>query len=177
MNTFLPYPCFACSVKALDDKRLNAQRREAHQIIKVIEAKNRGEIPWWYHHPAVLMWEGYIDALKAYANAAVAEWMHRGYKNSYEYLDYALRCSGTRVLSGVKPSAVLEYMMTDVISIQRPFWFGNPRFHDGHRASLRRKLPERYDSFWPDVDPTLSYWWPVRWDRKLQRAVECSQPS
>jgi hypothetical protein len=79
MQTFLPYPSFVSSAKALDCRRLGKQRVEARQILKAL--RNGGG---WQHHPAVCMWRGYEDALVLYSNLMIEEWMNRGYRNTME---------------------------------------------------------------------------------------------
>jgi len=61
MQTFLPYPDFIDSVKALDYRRLGKQRVEARQILNILleNRKNGG----WVNHPCTKMWRGYHDAL------------------------------------------------------------------------------------------------------------------
>jgi hypothetical protein len=70
------------TAKFLDKRRLNKQIIEAGQIIKAIEGQyaNNGA---WGRHPAKLMWEGYVDALKSYHNDMVKEWYSRGGKGTY----------------------------------------------------------------------------------------------
>jgi len=78
MQTFLPYSDFEKSVQVLDYKRLGKQRVEAAQILDVLEGRKTG----WRNHPAVKMWAGYTDALRAYLRACILEWQRRGYKNN-----------------------------------------------------------------------------------------------
>lgn len=61
MQTFLPYADFAESARALDQKRLGKQRVEVVQIVRALTRETYG----WKHHPAVLMWRGYEEALGA----------------------------------------------------------------------------------------------------------------
>jgi hypothetical protein len=51
MQTFLPYPDFTASARALDNKRLNEQIIEAAQIARVIMGQSDG----WANHPCVDM--------------------------------------------------------------------------------------------------------------------------
>ena len=62
MQTFLPYADFVKTAKCLDYRRLGKQRVEAFQILNILEGKTTKA--GWKHHPAVLMWEGYENALK-----------------------------------------------------------------------------------------------------------------
>ena len=77
MQTFLPYPDFAESLRVLDSRRLGKQRLEAMQLLLAISADGSG----WSHHPAAAMWRGYTNALKQYHNLAIGEWVRRGYLN------------------------------------------------------------------------------------------------
>jgi hypothetical protein len=80
MQTFLPYPDFLQSVKALDSKRLGKQRVEGSQILTTLEHADS-----WSTHPAVGMWHGYEAALRLYVNYAIAEWVRRGNQNNMAY--------------------------------------------------------------------------------------------
>ena len=132
MQTFLPYADFDKSVQCLDFRRLGKQRVEAKQIIITLTEGSR-----WFNHPAVLMWNGYIDALKLYMNKCIREWIHRGYKNTMTLADVSTQ-------------------------IQMPPWFGNNDFHASHRSNLLRKDIQWYSQFgW--TEPTgLAYVWPVK---------------
>jgi hypothetical protein len=77
MQTFLPYPSFVDSLKALDYRRLNAQRKEARQILTALEEGGA-----WQYHPAVQMWIGFEPSLRLYANCAIKEWIRRGFENN-----------------------------------------------------------------------------------------------
>ncbi|MFR9805900.1 MSMEG_6728 family protein [Pseudonocardia sp. RS010] len=74
VQTFLPYPDFAASARALDDRRLGKQRAEALQILRAQVREGYG----WQHHPAVRMWRGHPEGVAAYALAICAEWAGRG---------------------------------------------------------------------------------------------------
>lgn len=141
MQTFLPYPDFQQSVACLDQKRLGKQRVEAHQILSVLDCKQKcitrkpdGRKIGWLNHPAVLMWVGYEMALQMYANACVKEWINQGHNNNYLFFP------------------VLEAPM--------PPWFGDPTFHASHRSNLLRKNLKHYSQFgWSEPDD-LPYVWP-----------------
>ncbi len=134
MQTFLPYPSFYDTAHTLDDKRLGKQRVEALQILNVI---GRGETAGgWVNHPAVNMWRGYEDALKIYTNCMIIEWERRGYHNTMQYYD----------VHGIIPF---------------PWWLGDTRIHDSHKANLLRKFPEYYKAFDWHVPDDLPYYWPV----------------
>lgn len=88
-------------------------------------------------HPAARMWQGYRTALVAYTAHCCLAWMERGYKDT--------------VLSKIGP-LTNKYEM--------PYWFGDPKFHLPHQASLLRKYPSYYARYGWDVEPDLEYWWP-----------------
>lgn len=132
MQTFLPYADFRRSAQALDSRRLGKQRVEAWQILRCLEQPNR-----WRNHPAVRMWAGYEDALKAYMNACIDEWVLRGYRN--------------RML---KQSHSPDPAM--------PPWLGDCRFHRGQQSNLVRKDPDHYGPMFPGVPPDLPYFWPTK---------------
>jgi len=93
MQTFLPYRNFRESAECLDYKRLGKQRVEAWQILNALVNKRNGVTQkldkngklrkiGWLNHPAVIMWEGYEQALKEYYNTMVMVWEEKGYNNS-----------------------------------------------------------------------------------------------
>lgn len=134
MQTFLPYPDFRDSAKALDYKRLGKQRVEAMQILKAL----RGETKGWVNHPATKMWKGYEAALGLYMNVMIREWIDRGYNNTMKLYDF----SNTEL-------------------IEMPRWFGRNDFHASHRANLLRKDPEYYGQFEWTESPDMEYIWPI----------------
>lgn len=141
MQTFLPYPDFEKSVKCLDWKRLGKQRVEAMQLVNTLEGRTRG----WRHHPAALMWRGYVPALKRYCNCCITEWVKRGYRNTMRL--YPIPAKG----------------------IKLPPWFGSTLFHKSHRAALLAKDLAHYSQFGWKTRPAkrgakdrLPYYWPVK---------------
>jgi len=132
MQTFLPYPDFEKTARVLDSRRLGKQRAEALTIIRCLAKPNR-----WVHHPAVKMWRGYEDALKAYLNACIDEWVRRGFANRMEKMHH-------------------------VPDPKMPPWLGDPDFHRSHQSNLVRKDPAHYRRFFPDVPDDLPYVWPVK---------------
>lgn len=146
MQTFLPYPDFRQTAACLDYRRLGKQRLEAQQILRILEGNEdetgrRG----WRHHPAVLMWRGYEDALRLYLNTIITEWTRRGYRN-------------TMALAQTPESPPL------------PPWLGDPAFHASHRANLLRKDPIYYRQFGWSESPDLPYVWPVSWPDAQEEA-------
>eukprot|EP00850_Spirogloea_muscicola_P005093 SM000023S07549 [mRNA] locus=s23:61182:62814:- [translate_table: standard] len=160
LQTFLPYPDFAASIKCLDTKRLGKQsnsgkglllahysplpaldqRVEAYQILNIVTGKATSKA--WQNHPCVRMWRGHTKALYLYYNQCLQEWSERG---------------GNNVL--LKP-ATLDG------EIEMPPWLGNDMIHKSHRSMLLAKDAEHYGQFgWQDT-PGSPYWWPVPMERK-----------
>jgi Pyrimidine dimer DNA glycosylase len=131
MQTFLPYGDFDRSAQVLDYRRLGKQRVEALQIINVLEGRSTG----WKRHPAVRMWEGYVDGLKSYLRSMITEWVRRGYVNNIVIPSYGLP------------------------TIQPP-WLGDEHFHSSHRAALLHKNWDYYSQFGWVEEPKLDYYWP-----------------
>ena len=134
MQTFLPYKNFKRTFRCLDYRRLGKQRVESYQILNVL--LNRTKTKGWRNHPATKMWEGYENALKLYLNLCIDEWVSRGYNNNMK----------REVISG---------------EIKYPPWLGKETFHISHKSNLVRKFPEYYRKFFPSVDSSLPYVWPV----------------
>lgn len=137
MNTFLPYPSFEESAKALDDKRLGKQRVEGLQLLNVLSDPNR---KGWRNHPATKMWRGYERALCTYVVAMCDEWCQRGYKDSVK----------DQILARIE-----QFEDTGM-----PHWFGMAEFHAAHRSNLIRKDPEYYERHKWTEGPELEYIWP-----------------
>lgn len=151
MQTFLPLPSFADSLRCLDQKRLGKQRVEAAQLVRAITGGERSsEAPdegimalatafasptGWANHPAAKMWRGHIPALKHYHNTSIMCWLERGYKN-------------TMTMYRVDPNEVVY-----------PPWFGDPAFHASHRSNLLRKNPEFYGRYGWNEPHDMEYVW------------------
>ena len=132
MQTFLPYPDFAASLRALDYRRLGKQRVECVQLLNALRGKTKG----WANHPAAKMWRGYEPALEHYMNLAIKEWVSRGYNNTMPFAKV-----------GSTPDL--------------PEWFGDDAFHRAHQSNLLRKDPVYYGPKFPGVPDNLPYIWPV----------------
>ena len=133
MQTFVPVADFVGSARALDYRRLGKQRVEAHQLLLLILGET--ERTGWRNHPAARMWWPWPDALAAYFNACVDEWVDRGYRNT-----------------------MTRRIVPDGYAL--PDWWGGP-IHDAHRATLLRKDPEFYGRYGWTVDPRLPMIWPT----------------
>ncbi|HUR50370.1 MAG TPA: MSMEG_6728 family protein [Acidimicrobiales bacterium] len=151
MQTFLPYADFGQSAAVLDPLRLGKQRVEAMQIIRALTRPVYG----WKHHPAVLMWQGYEEALGAYAVAICREWCRRGHADTCEVkiLD-DLAIAAVRV----PPRNQCELDAAEAL----PPWLGDDAVHRSHRSALLRKDPDWYSATFDDVPDDLPYVWPVR---------------
>lgn len=125
------------SVDSLDRQRLGKQRVEAKQIYDVLT--NRISTNAWKHHPAVLMWKGYEDALALYYNICLEFWAKRGYRNIK-----------------LKPIEI-----SNLKDIKMPSWIGNDKFHMSHQSNLLKKKRDHYKQFF-DVPDNLPYVWPTK---------------
>jgi len=149
MQTFLPFPDFEASARALDDRRLGKQRIEALQVLRSLTRPAYG----WKHHPAVAMWRGFEEALGAYGVAVCREWRQRGFTDTCEaqILDEL-----DDVGAATPPPTQAELAAAGRL----PPWLGDDAVHRSHRSALLRKDPERYAEQFGDEDPTQPYVWP-----------------
>jgi hypothetical protein len=150
MQTFLPYPDFDQSARVLDLKRLGKQRVECIQVLRGLTRSDYG----WRHHPAVLMWKGYEEALGRYAFTMCEVWTERGFADT---------CAAT-IGADLREAGVGAVRTQGELADARalPPWLGDASFHRSHRSALVRKDPEHYRSLFPDVPDDLEYVWPAR---------------
>lgn len=132
VNTFLPYPDFVRSAKALDYRRLGKQRVEAWQILQALLGQTKG----WVNHPATKLWRGHERALCEYGIAICDEWIKRGYKDTMRERFIAI--------------------YSELPDTGLPNWFGDDLFHQSHQSNLKRK-DENYYQF--NVPISLPYLW------------------
>ena len=159
MQTFLPDPDFAACAYVLDTRRLGKQRVEALQIVRALLVPDYG----WRHHPAVLMWKGYPEALGRYGLEVCGEWRARGFADTCQPKILAhLSQLGVDLVRGQGQLAAAGAL---------PPWLGDPALHRSHQSALLRKAPEVYDPRFPGVRDDLPYVWPVR----SQQAIELEQ--
>ena len=151
MQTFLPCPDFEETASLLDNRRLGKQRVEALQVLRALTRPVYG----WKHHPAVLMWQGYEEALGAYGVAICREWRRRGFSDTCEQkiLD-DLAHAGVPV----PPRSQAHLARDDAL----PPWLGDDGVHRSHRSALLRKEPSWYGDRFGDDPADLPYTWPVR---------------
>lgn len=136
MQTFLPHADFERSAKCLDNKRLFKQVLEAYMIVEILEGRPHRYV----NHPAVLMWKGFVPALKVYTNCCILEWKERGFRNNSKPL----------------------FEITEDYSF--PKWFGDIRLHSSHRVALLTKNFEHYSKFgWMEKpNPEYVNFWPTK---------------
>lgn len=143
IQTFLPYSDFAESASVLDDKRLGKQAVECKQILMV----HLDQTEAYRHHPAVLMWKGYVPSLFRYMAACLAELDRRGRKTDV-LREWAIE-EHDKV---VGPGALLD-----------PPWMGDDDVHRSHRSNLIRK---NNHYIWAERDD-----WPYIWPEPLSPTV------
>jgi len=150
LQTFLPFPEFAASARALDPRRLGKQRVEALQVLRALTTPGYG----WRHHPAVLMWKGHEEALGSYGVTVCRAWFVLGFADTCE-----LKLREELALIGVAtPRSQEELAAAGAL----PPWLGDPALHRSHQSSLLRKDPGFYRPMFPDTPDDLPYVWPVR---------------
>ncbi|WP_170970343.1 MSMEG_6728 family protein [Nocardioides jishulii] len=156
MQTFLPYADFEASARALDPKRLGKQRVETIQIVRALTRPGYG----WAHHPAVLMWTGFEEALGRYGFVCCDVWTEQGFGDT---------CAAT--LAGDLAAAGVDRVRTQselASAGALPPWLGDEEVHRSHRSSLLRKDPDHYGEHFTDVPDDLPYVWPVRSEKALE---------
>jgi len=143
MQTFLPLPEFGASARCLEWRRLGKQRVECKQILNALVKKRENIKAGWQHHPAVLMWEGYEDALCVYGYLVCEEWSRRGYRDTLR-------------------SFFISQLTISEDVVKRPWWLGDERLHSSHRARLLQKDPTHYSQFGWREEPCGpdGYFWP-----------------
>lgn len=149
MQTFLPYPDFTASAAVLDARRLGKQRVEALQVLRALTVAGYG----WQRHPAVLMWNGYEEALTRYGLTVCEAWSAGGRR------DTCAPSIGAGYTAATGRSLVRAQ---DVLAAagELPPWLGDEQLHRSHRSALLRKDPEHYAGVFGDVPPDLPYSWP-----------------
>lgn len=139
MQIFMPYgdkhsfeDSLLLTANSLDNKRLGCQRKEANQIIDIINGKYSS----WKNHPAVKMiGPSYITFLKFYKNVIMKVWEERGFRN-------------------------IKLQYEEVTTVNIPIWYGDEKLHSSHRAALLYKNYDYYKQFGWREKPELNYYWP-----------------
>jgi hypothetical protein len=173
VQTFLSYKSFYKCAKHLDNKRLNKQITEALQIRDALdmldskgnmkpsalkawkkkrkkEGKSTKRQPGWIHHPAVLMWIGYEEALEAYSYYMWIEWVKVRHKN--------------HKASPKVPKA----------NYKKPPWIV-PTLLKTHRSNLLRKEYRFYRRYGWTVSKKMDYYWPYRWRNHRRTKITVKQ--
>jgi hypothetical protein len=156
MQTFLPYSDFTACARILDGKRLGKQRVETLQIVKALLQPDYG----WRHHPAVLMWKGYEEALGRYGMEVCHAWRRRGFADTCE----------PKILADLGRLGLELVREQDELAAAGavPPWLGDAALHRSHQSALLRKDPELYGPSFPGVPDDLPYVWPVRSEQAIQ---------
>ncbi|MGI3784601.1 MAG: MSMEG_6728 family protein [Janthinobacterium lividum] len=151
MQTFLPYADFERSARSLDLKRLGKQRVEVVQCVRALTVPGYA----WKTHPAVLMWQGYEEALGRYGLVICDVWVEHGFGDTC-----AASITDDLATSGISPIRSEEALRA---ADAMPPWDvdGDPVL-ESHRSALVRKDPERYGPMFPDAPVDVPYVWPVR---------------
>ncbi len=151
MQTFLPFPDFRETARALDRRRLGSQRVEAMQLFNALTVPGHG----YRHHPAAKMWQGCEEAIVRYTLTMCDEWTKRGYGDTV---------AGT-ITDNARDRLGLEKVRTQAQLARArklPTWLGDPEFHRSHQSNLMRKDPDHYREFFGDVPMDLEYVWPTK---------------
>jgi hypothetical protein len=151
VQTFLPYPDFEASARSLDPPRLGKQRVEALQVLNALTIPGRRG---WQHHPVVLMWKGYEEALVRYCLDVCRVWCELGYNDT---------CAD-KVTDALRERLGVEHVRTQAelaAAGALPPWIGDDAVHRSHRSSLLRKDPAHYRPQFGDEPDDLEYVWPV----------------
>ncbi|MDI6103860.1 MSMEG_6728 family protein [Actinoplanes sp. NEAU-A12] len=151
MQTFLPFPDFLASARALDPKRLGKQRVETIQVLRGLTVPGYG----WRHHPAVKMWHGYEEGLVRYGLDMCEVWTATGNADT---------CAATLLTDLRATVGAASVRSRDALAAagDLPPWLGDAALHLSHRSALIRKDPEFYRPiFGADVPADLPYVWPA----------------
>jgi hypothetical protein len=144
VNTFI-IGSFEFTAKNLDKQRRFKQAVESHQIIETIIKKQNGQTNVGFgNHPAVIMWENYLDALKDYYNIVL--------KYAIEVDKVETKMTYYEVPENVEVPWFCEY---------KPLIFS-------HRARLYQKNPSFYENRFdfPEEYLNIGYIW-IREDREI----------
>jgi hypothetical protein len=123
------------SASCLDNKRLGKQRVEVLQIMNVLMGISKG----WTHHPAVIMWKGYEQALISYGVEVCDEWVRHSFNDTVKAKLLRFKALGPTLM---------------------PHWLGDEDFHRSHQSNLLRKDEVWYGRYGWEVPTYLQYIWP-----------------
>jgi hypothetical protein len=163
VQTFLPYADFERSARTLDATRLGKQRVETIQVVRALTRPGYG----WAHHPAVLMWKGFEEALGRYGFTCCHVWTELGFADTC-----ALTIAADLHTAGVTTVRTQSELAAAGVL---PGWLGDEAMHRSHQSALVRKDPQHYRPLFPGTPDDLPYVWPVRSpavvDAEQRRAV------
>lgn len=117
LQTYLPFPNIYPSISILTDEQLCKQRIDAQKILDTLQNKSQT----YRHHPAVKMWMGHHELLKAYISQCIKIWKKRGFGNKMK-------------------SHHVAYSKLNL-----PLWWGG-KIHASHRARLMWDNPNHYST-------------------------------
>lgn len=157
MQTFVPYADFEASARALDAKRLGKQRVEVIQIVRALTVPGYA----WKSHPAVLMWQGYEEALGRYGITMCEVWVQLGFGDTC-----AATIAADLAAFGI-PHLRTEAELAEAGAL--PPWLFDPAVRQSHQSALVRKDPDLYGPMFPGIGPDLAYVWPVRSPAVIER--------
>lgn len=184
VNTFILCSDLRESFKLLDNRRLGKQRVEAKQIIDVLLlydqinndcttqeqlidlAKSNilfENVKGWKNHPATKMWIGHTNALKAYFNLCVKEWISRGKNNTmqlYDINENEFSCYEYIVQSQADSGDLCGAFVEAESKNKFPRFVSFPPLHLSHKASLKMKDAAFYSAFDVGVYANKGYFWP-----------------
>jgi len=147
MQTFIPYPDFEKSLKALDRSRLQKQAIETSQLIDTLlnlPTKSGNERKGWHNHPALIMWKNNVGSLFQYFLCNIDECKNRNIKTTY--------CE-SKVL-------IYEQLCYD---FEKPKWFGDDCVHSSHRARLLQKGYEELFKGQKNAHKTIQWYKDFDW--------------
>ena len=157
-NTFHISPIYKETARCLDNRRLNAQIKEAFQVFRwcIGEGKMQGN-----KHP-YHMWAGYEESLLEYIVEMHLEWIRR--------FDGCLRGGVRHHKNGLEAAEILGKV--DASRYTKPYWITDERVMSSQRSALLYKDFTWYSQFgWKEQPaiPTkinkngsvsLPYFWP-----------------
>lgn len=139
IQTWLPVPEFAESIRVLNAEHLAVQRLSVLEVIEWIHTidPEDSRLPDDYvvsdldGHPILDMWKGYELQLIELGLMTCDEWAHRHGKRDPLHQAIANH---------------LEWATTDEADFRKPDWFGDVEFHLGHQAELLRRDRDWYSA-------------------------------
>jgi hypothetical protein len=154
LKVYLPTAEVTKNVALFDELDLIHQRNCAMTILKAISGRTDG----WLWHPSVTMWVGNEQLLAHIAHAVNEEWAQQVASAKGE-----TRQSMTSIVAkywdemrdlGFK-IAEIKYQPAD-----RPWWWGNKKFHRCERSALLRRNKDWYGQFFIKTPNDLCEMWP-----------------